>query len=118
MNILFGNFNFIFYTMFHFVFCIIFIIIVVLIIKNIIIWNKNNHSPQNSAFSMIISKRSHISYHNHHHHVTLYYVTFEFENGDRMEFSVKGSEYGMLKEGDRGNLCFQGTRYLSFERNT
>ena len=34
-----------------------------------------------------------------------------------MELSVSGSEYGMLVEGDRGGLSFQGTRYLSFERS-
>ena len=47
---------------------------------------------------------------------TSYYVTFELENGGRMELSVKGSEYGMLVEGDTGALSYQGTRYLGFER--
>lgn len=47
---------------------------------------------------------------------TSYYVTFQVESGDRMEFSVSGAEYGMLIEGDRGRLSFQGTRYLGFER--
>ena len=36
--------------------------------------------------------------------------------GDRMELHVAGHEFGMLIEGDRGNLTFQGTRYLGFER--
>ena len=44
------------------------------------------------------------------------YVTFEVESGDRMEMNVRGSEYGMLAEGDVGKLTFQGTRYLNFER--
>ena len=48
---------------------------------------------------------------------TWYYVTFLVDSGDRMELSVSGSEYGMLVEGDRGRLSFQGTRYLSFERS-
>ena len=29
---------------------------------------------------------------------------------------VLGTEYGQLAEGDRGELAFQGTRFLSFER--
>ena len=29
---------------------------------------------------------------------------------------VTGQEYGMLVEGDKGYLTFQGTRYLGFER--
>ena len=45
---------------------------------------------------------------------TRYYVTFQVESGDRMEFSVSGREYGLLVEGDTGRLTFQGTRYLGF----
>ena len=47
---------------------------------------------------------------------TSYYVTFEVDSGDRIEFSMSGSEYGMLIEGDAGTLNFQGTRYFGFER--
>lgn len=43
-------------------------------------------------------------------------MTFQVESGDRMELQVKGTDYGMLAEGDRGKLHFQGTRYLGFER--
>lgn len=45
-----------------------------------------------------------------------YYVTFQVESGDRMEMSVSGSEYGTLAEGDKGKLTFQGTRFLTFNR--
>ena len=51
------------------------------------------------------------------HTFTTYYVTFQVESGDRMELAVDGEDYGMLVEGDRGRLSFQGTRYLGFERN-
>ena len=47
---------------------------------------------------------------------TRYFVTFEFESGDRLELKVDGSEYGLLAEGDCGMLSFQGTRYLGFVR--
>jgi len=30
---------------------------------------------------------------------------------------VAGQEFGMLIEGDRGMLSFQGTRYLGFDRS-
>ena len=48
---------------------------------------------------------------------TTYYVTFEAESGDRTEFRVSGREYGSIAEGDQGKLTFQGTRYISFDRN-
>ena len=49
---------------------------------------------------------------------TSYYVTFQVDSGDRMEFKVSGSEYGVLAEGDFGKLSFQGSRYLNFVRET
>ena len=39
-----------------------------------------------------------------------------YGTADRMEFHVAGHEFGLLVEGDRGILSFQGTRYLGFER--
>ena len=51
------------------------------------------------------------------HTFTSYYVTFQVESGDRMEFEISDMEYGMLAEGDSGELTFQGTRYLNFQRN-
>lgn len=41
---------------------------------------------------------------------TSYYATFEFDLGDRKEFGVRGTEYGLLAEGDRGELTSQGSR--------
>ena len=49
---------------------------------------------------------------------TSHYVTFQFESGDRTEFSLGGSQYGMLAEADIGMLTFQGTRYLGFVRDS
>lgn len=43
-------------------------------------------------------------------------MTFQVDSGDRIELSVSGSEYGVLAEGDKGQLTFQGTRYLTFDR--
>ena len=93
------------------------------IVKSIAQWNANNNSPVEEHTSRVVAKREHASQHHHHHahhhHVstsTTYYVTFELSNGLRKEFSVRAREYGMLVEGDRGMLRFQGTRYLEFAR--
>lgn len=99
-------------------------VFVVTIIKGIGQWNKNNHSPRLTVPATVVSKRTDVTHHRHggandhmHHHTsTWYYVTFQVDSGDRMEFSVTGQDYGMLIEGDRGNLSFQGTRYQGFER--
>lgn len=103
---------------------------VVVAVRGICTWNKNNHSPRLSVTARVVSRRTEVSHHSFANggdvtgaqgyttsSSTWYYVTFEVESGDRMEFSVSGKEYGLLAEGDVGKLTFQGTRYLSFVRN-
>ena len=71
-----------------------------------------------SAESRVAAKRTDAQYfvNNMMESRTIYYATFEFISGDRLELRVSGEEYGMLAEGDAGVLTFQGTRYLGFER--
>ncbi len=121
MDFFFGSLFPIFFTL---IFLLVFGMIVFTIIRNISQWNKNNHSPRLTVEAAVVSKRENVSHHHHHHsdgtmHTstsTTYYVTFQVQSGDRMEFPVSGREYGMLAEGDFGNLTFQGTWYLGFER--
>ena len=113
-----------FQGIFFLIFAMAFAIILVGLVKGISQWNKNNHSPRLTGPAAVVAKRTNVSHHHHHHgagmhhttHSTTYYVTFQVASGDRMELCVTGYEYGMLIEGDRGDLTFQGTRYLGFER--
>ncbi|MCS3917083.1 hypothetical protein M2349_002224 [Caldanaerobacter subterraneus subsp. tengcongensis MB4] len=50
--------------------------------------------------------------------IICYFITFEFETGDRQEFMVGADTYGYLVEGDVGKLTFQGKKFLSFERTS
>lgn len=106
-------------VMFTLMFILVFGIFIVTIVRNISQWNKNNNSPRLTVPATVVSKRTNVSHHHHDHHThhsTSYYVTFQVDSGDRMELHMTGQEYGMLVEGDQGNLTFQGTRYLGFER--
>lgn len=105
-------------------FLLVFGMFVVIFIKGIGEWHKNNNSPQLTVWASVVAKRGSVSHHHHHNpdgigHTTTsttYYVTFQVASGDRMEFHVSGREFGMLVEGDTGDLTFQGTRYLGFTR--
>ncbi|NLK43382.1 MAG: DUF2500 domain-containing protein [Tissierellia bacterium] len=103
-------------------FFLVFGIIIFTFLKGIGQWNYNNKQPVLTVVARVVTKRANTSRHHHHdNHAhsstrTTYYVTFEVESGDRMEFLVSGREYGMLAEGDLGKLTFQGTRYHNFER--
>jgi len=110
--------------MFTIVFVLVIGFFIVTAIQGIGQWHKNNNSPRLTVPATVVAKRTNVSRHHHgganghhHHHTsTSYYVTFQVESGDRMELHVAGTEYGMLIEGDSGDLTFQGTRYLGFER--
>jgi hypothetical protein len=116
------------FVLFRIMFALAFFLVIgmflVFAVKGIAQWNQNNHSPRLTVPAVIVAKRTNVIRHHHggagghhHHHTsTSYYVTFQFGGGDRMELLVSGSEYGMLMEGDQGDLSFQGTRYLGFER--
>ena len=116
------------FVLFRIMFALAFVLVIgmflVFAVKGIAQWNQNNHSPRLTVPAVIVAKRTNVTRHHHsgagghHHHHTSpsYYVTFQFGGGDRMELLVSGSEYGMLVEGDQGDLSFQGTRYLGFER--
>ena len=101
----------------------VFVLVIGRMIKE---WHKNNKSPRLTVPVQVVTKRSSVSHHHHHHgtdsmhHMstsTSYYVTFQVESGDRMELHVSSMDYGMIVEGDKGKLTFQGTRFIAFERD-
>ena len=114
-------------------FILVFGLIIFRVVQGAKTWKKNNDSPVLTVSAKVVTKRSDVNYHHHNNNMTNnmpnntmdmgysstdYYVTFEVPSGDRMEFHVPDVEYGMVTEGDHGNLTFQGTRFLSFERDT
>ena len=124
-----GKFKNMMFDLFDLIFPVMFLLILGVIlfifISGIRTWNKNNNSPRLTVEARVAAKRQNTTHHNepvggdngyHTTTSTFYYVTFEVESGDRMEFSVYGKEYGMLAEGDEGKLTFQGSRYLGIER--
>lgn len=117
MGFMFDVFPYIFLVMF----ALVFGTIIVTMVRGLLQWNKNNHSPRLTVEATVVAKRSNVTRHRNssngmHRTSTTYYATFQVESGDRFELQLQGNEYGMLVEGDRGKLSFQGTRYLGFER--
>ncbi|MBS4174366.1 DUF2500 domain-containing protein [Bacillus sp. FJAT-49736] len=108
-----------FFNVFPYIFGFIFILVlgifIIAIFGGISQWRKNNKSPRISVPAIVKTKRSSVSHHDDSSS-TSYYVTFEYESGDRSEFHVRSSDYSQLAEGDTGILTFQGTRFLGFER--
>lgn len=126
-----GMMDAMFPVVFMFAVLIIGAAIIIMLVKGIGEWHSNNQAPRLTVDAMLVAKRTHTQVRHqgggadmhgtgaagcHTTRTTRYYATFQVESGDRMEFLVGGREYGMLAKGDRGQLQFQGTRYLGFER--
>ena len=94
-------------------FLLVFGIIIGSIVQNFKKQRKNDAAPRINSAATVVTKRTKVW---GDHSRTDYYATFQFASGDRMEMHMTGQEYGMLVEGDRGDLTFQGTRYLGFVR--
>lgn len=96
-----------------------FILFFFIIAKNIGQFIENENSPVLTVSAMIVDMRRKTHHHhsgNHHHHSHSYHVTFELDNGERLELRIKRNEYNELSIGDRGMLTHQGTRYQGFVR--
>lgn len=101
-------------------FAICFVTVLVRGISSFVRWRKNSRSPRLTVTATMISRRTERAAMRRHGcgyggGIDRYFATFQVESGDRMEFQLEGHEYGMLLEGDKGRLTFQGTRYLGFD---
>lgn len=116
MDPFYGARNFLF-TLFPILFLVVFGlvigIIVAALVQNSRKNRRNDQSPRLTAEATVVTKRTHVW---GDHSRTDYYVTFQFESGDRVELEIPHNQFGYLVEGDRGKLTFQGTRYLGFKR--
>ena len=96
------------------------------LVEGISEWHTNNQSPRENSSVKVVTKRQEVSHHINMNNMnnnmnqsttsSRYFVTFEFSNGQRREFSVKNKVYGQIADGDKGQLTYQGTRFIDFYR--
>lgn len=113
---------------FPIIFFIIFAIVIGGIVLGIVNYTRNATSPQQTVFARIVSKRLDVRHHTSAHdqaghgHIssssrTYYYITLEFDNGERKEFLDVKHLYGLVAEGDSGYAATKGDWIVAFERS-
>ena len=113
------------FTAFPVLFVIMFALVFGMIISNLVRSARrhaqDSASPRLTVDASVVAKRTQVGTNRGANNTTMrytdYFATFQFESGDRLELEIDGSDYGLLVEGDRGRLTFQGRRYLGFERS-
>jgi hypothetical protein len=93
-----------------------FVLIAVLIGQGAMRWHRNNQQPIQTLPALVVAKRTSVSGGRNSGAHTSYYATFELQTGERREFRVPASAYGLLAERDQGQLTFQGTRFHGYAR--
>ena len=90
--------------------------IVVYLFQHFTQWQRNRNAPRLIVGADVISKRSDLRFDESGESMAAgdYFVTFEMESGDRMEFRLPGHDFRRIAEGDFGRLTFQGSRYIAF----
>jgi hypothetical protein len=84
---------------------------------------KNDKAPRLTVEAKVVDKRT-VSYrhHNHNSHFShrhyYHYVSFELSDGQRTELSVSSIEFDSLAVTDEGMLTLQGSRFVSFVKNS
>ncbi|THF73064.1 DUF2500 domain-containing protein [Cohnella fermenti] len=86
--------------------------------KGVTVWAENNASEVLSRPCRVVDKRTQVwGGSGDSGASTNYYITFEFEDRERVELPVRANQYGLIAIGDRGVLTHQGTRFKGFERS-
>lgn len=92
-------------------------IVMFAVVKGLSEWASNNAQPVLTERATMVTKRTRVwGGSGDSSASTSYYATFELPSGERREVRVSGTEYGLLAEGDQGELTVQGTRYKGFVR--
>ena len=89
------------------IFLIIIVIICMVDANTIICWFKNNRAPVHSMGASVLTKEI---------NENKYYVCFGLEDGQMKRFSIDYFAYISLKEGEKGILTYQGTRFIRYDR--
>lgn len=103
-------------------FCVIVGLSLIIVVRQ---WWKNRHSPLIVTQATILDKRieehyirskrsAGIGYRTRK--VMIYYITFNLEGGEHIEFRINELVHSELKKGDCGKLTFRGSKYIGFVR--
>lgn len=74
------------------------------------------NAPRLQSPAVVVDKRTELRGGGETSNTQTYYVTFEFPDGNRYELQLDGPQSGMLTQGDRGVLVWQGSQFVGFAR--
>ena len=98
------------------VFAFIFILCILAFSRVISNSGRDGNFARLTVPAVVLEKRTRYSRNRNTMRNAVYYVTFEVDSGDRMVLNLSERDFGLLIEGDKGMLTFQGSKFCGFER--
>jgi hypothetical protein len=91
----------------------------IVIVRGLSQWRRNNASPIVTTMARVVTKRGEVHGGTGESRAqTAYFSTFETPAGDRFELALPAREFGLIADGDSGELTYQGTRFKGFARTS
>ncbi len=97
--------------------------IVAIIVTSIVRKKRNDRADITTVDASVLEKHTTVQRHpvagdvtgaHGYTRFTSFHVTFQTAGNAQMTFDIEQTAYDALAEGDRGQLTYQGTRYVSF----
>ena len=92
-------------------------VFIVLCLDNVITWYKNNHAPIEVVHAIVCDKKRNMTLNGLSATLNTFYASFRLENGEVKEFPIDSVAYYGLEEGQSGELTYQGSRFLRYDRD-
>ena len=81
---------------------------------------KNNRAPEILVRAEVIAKSitsDNVQYSSWYLNDRVFYATFLLEDGKTVELAMSDRKWGALREGDEGQLLYQGVKMLEFSKD-
>ena len=77
-------------------------------------YKNNSKLPRISAHAKVVSRRTFSNTSSDSVGPRRYFMTFEYDTGDRAEYAVSEDVYSYFDAGDEGTITVRGTEFISF----
>ena len=77
-------------------------------------YKSNSKLPRISAHAKVVSRRTFSGTKADSVGPRRYFMTFEYDTGDRAEYQVSEDAYSYFDAGDEGTITVRGTEFISF----
>ena len=101
-------------VLFFAVFALMLVFMGITVVRTMGNYKNNSKLPRISAHAKVVSRRTVSNISSDSVGPRRYFMTFEYDTGDRAEYAVSEDVYSYFDAGDEGTITVRGTEFISF----